>query len=241
MHLSNGEHHQFDTDEYEELSFAPIIKESNELNQRITTLFKVSSNIETDIVEVANKGNYDLLLIGISQSIFEGSLLGKILGFTTRIFNPESLLNQLTGKENLFEDSPFDERTKTIANKSKIPVGILIDKGFTSIETLFIPIFDQKDIFLIDYMQKLINNSESQITILDIGDKIKNNSELKEKIRVIEQKVPNHIQILDEKAVSLELLNSQNIMIVSIESWKKLVDSKRVWLPNIPSTLILKP
>ena len=240
MHLSNGEHHQYNTEAYEEQSFAPVIKEAGQLNQSITTLFKVSGNIDSEIVEVANKGDYDLLLIGISQSIFEGSLLGKILGFTTRFINPENLLNQITGKESLFDESPFDERTRNIINKSKIPVGILIDKKFTVADSVFIPVFFKADVFLIQFAQKLINNSETQITILDMSGQIKNDAELKEKIRAIEQKVPNHIHILNDKIIDKEFLDSQNLMIVSVDSWKKLVDLKSLWLSDIPSTLILK-
>lgn len=240
MHLPNGEHHQFNTEAYEEQSFAPIIEESGKLNQKITTFFKVSGNIDSEIPEVANKGDYDLLLIGIRQSIFEGSLLGKILGFTTRFINPEKLLNQLTGKESLFEDSPFDERTRNIINKSKMPVGILIDKGFTTADTIFVPVFSDKDAELIPFAQKFINNSGSQITILDVGDKIKNNSELKEKIRSIEQNAPNHISVLNDRKIDKEFLKNQNMMLISSENWKKLVDSKSLWLSAIPSTLIMK-
>lgn len=240
MHLSNGEHHQFNTEAYEEQSFAPIIEESGKLNQKITTFFKVSGNIDSEIPEVANKGDYDLLLIGIRQSIFEGSLLGKILGFTTRFINPEKLLNQLTGKESLFEDSPLDEKTRNIINKSKMPVGVLIDKGFTTADTIFVPVFSDKDAELIPFAQKFINNSGSQITILDVGDKIKNNSELKEKIRSIEQNAPNHISVLNDRKIDKEFLKNQNMMLISSENWKKLVDSKSLWLSAIPSTLIMK-
>jgi Kef-type K+ transport system membrane component KefB len=241
MHLSpTNELHHYNKAEYEKESFTPIIEESESLNQKITTLFKASNDIDSDITEVANKGDYDLLLIGLGQSIFEGSLLGKILGFTTRFINPEKLLNQVTGKESLFENSPFDERTQNILNKSKVPVGILIDKDFSNAETVFIPVFSESDTFLIQFAQKLINNSESQITILDLAGQIKNNPELKEKIRAIEQKAPNHIHVLNERIIDKEFLGSQNLMIVSIESWKKLVDTKSLWLSDIPSTLILK-
>ena len=241
MHLSpTNELHHYNVAEYEKESFTPIIEESENLNQKITTLFKASNDIDSDITEVANKGDYDLLLVGLGQSIFEGSLLGKILGFTTRFINPENLLNQVTGKESLFENSPFDERTKNIIIKSKVPVGVLIDKGFSSAETVFIPVFSDSDTFLIQFAQKLINNSESQITILDVAGQIKNNPELKEKVRAIEQKAPNHINLLNERIIDKEFLASQNLMIVSIESWKKLVDSKSLWLSDIPSTLILK-
>ncbi len=241
MHLSpTNELHHYNIAEYEKESFTPIIEESENLNQKITTLFKASNDIDSDITEVANKGDYDLLLIGLGQSIFEGSLLGKILGFTTRFINPEKLINQVTGKENLFENSPFDERTRNILNKSKVPVGVLIDKDFSSAETVFIPVFSENDTFLIQFAQKLINNSESQITILDVAGQIKNNPELKEKIRAIEQKAPNHIHVLNERIMDKDFLGGLNLMIVSIDSWKKLVDSKSLWLSDIPSTLILK-
>ena len=241
MHLSQtNELHHFNMAEYEKDSFLPIVEESENLNQKITTFFKASNDIESDITEVANKGDYDLLLIGLGQSIFEGSLLGKILGFTTRFINPEKLLNQVTGRENLFENSPFDERTKNILLKSKVPVGILIDKNFKSAATVFIPVFHENDTFLIQYAQKLINNSESQITILDVSAQIKSNPEFKEKIRGIEQKAPNHINLMNERIIDKEFLTNQNLMVVSFESWKKLIDTKSIWLSDIPTTLIIK-
>lgn len=68
--------HHYNVAEYEKESFTPIIEESENLNQKVTTLFKASNDIDSDITEAANKGDYDLLLIGLGQSIFEGSLLG---------------------------------------------------------------------------------------------------------------------------------------------------------------------
>lgn len=240
MHLiSSNEVHHYNTEEYEAESFAPIIQESKDLNQKITTLYKVSNDIDTDITEVANKGHYDLLLIGVSQSIYEGSLLGKILGFTTKIINPEKLINQVTGKESLFENSPFDDRTRTILDKSDTSVGVFVDKGFEKIDQVFIPIFSEKDIYLILFAQKLIKNSGSQITVLDAVGQIKNNSEIKELIRSIEQFAPNHINLINELIVEKEFLKQNDLMITSANSWKKLIESKSAWLSDIPSTLIL--
>ncbi|HMI07812.1 MAG TPA: cation:proton antiporter, partial [Flavobacterium sp.] len=127
MHLtSSNELHTFDLEEHERKSFAPVIAESENLDQKILTLFKASNDIDADIVEIANHGEYDLLLIGLGQSIFEGTLLGKVLGYTTRIINPDRLIDKFIGKEGLFENSPFDERTRQIIAKSKMPVGILV-------------------------------------------------------------------------------------------------------------------
>lgn len=241
VHLApKNELHPHDDDEYEQEYFTPITDESEKLNQQVTTLYKVSAgSVDDEITNVAHKGNYDLLLIELGQSIFEGTLLGKILGFTTRIINPETILNTVTGRDNLFDQSPLDENTRLILSKSQIPVGILIDKGFEKTDQVFIPIFNAKDAHLITYAQKLIHNSGAQVVILDAAGEIKNNAEIKEKIRAIEQHAPNHISLLNQQTVDKNFLSQQDLMIISIENWKKLVETKSVWLSDIPSALII--
>ncbi len=241
MHLSQtNELHHYNLEDYETESFAPIIEESQLLNQKITTLFKASVDIDSDITEVANKGDYDLLLVGLGQSIFEGSLLGKVLGFTTRIISPDRIINTLSGKERLFENSPFDDRTRQILSRSQVPVGILIDKHLEKTDRVFIPVFGREDEPLIQYAQKLIHNSGAQVTILDASGYVKNNLTLKEFIRFIEQNAPNHIELLSERMIEAEFLKNQDLMMISIESWEKLIDSQSIWLNNSPSTLVLK-
>lgn len=240
MHLyPSSDLHQLNLDEYENRSFAPIIEESINSNNKVATLFKVSGDFESDITDLGNKGEYDLLIVGIGQSIFEGSLLGKFLGFTARIINPDRIINQVKGGDGLFENSPFDERTRTIINKSRIPVGILIDKGFTTATTIFIPVVNDTDEFLIDFAKKLINYSNSQISFIDINNNIHKNFGLKETIREIENIAPNHISLLSATTISPEFMKKQSLMLISLESWKQLIDEKSNWLTDIPSTLII--
>jgi hypothetical protein len=113
--------------EYEESQFQNVIEKSHELNLEVTTLFKASTDIENDLTSITNKGNYDLLLIMLGKSMYEGSLLGR-LGFTTKIINPEKLLNTVKGKGNIFNNSPFDDFTLQILDKTNIPVGVLVEK-----------------------------------------------------------------------------------------------------------------
>ncbi len=242
MHIpSSNEVHPFNVEEFEEQCFKPVLAESKELKQKVTTLFKTSTDVDSDIIEVSNKGEFDLVLVALGQSIFEGTLLGKILGFTTRIINPENLLNKFTGKEKLFENSPFDERTEQILAKTEVPVGVLVNKNFEKADRVFVTLFDDTDAFLIDYAQKLIANVESQVTVLDVVGNIKNNATIKEGIRAIEQQAPNHIKLLNERKIEKEFLQDQDLMIISVDSWKKLVESRSTWLNNTPSLLILKP
>jgi Kef-type K+ transport system membrane component KefB len=242
MHFAlSDETHTFDLVEEERKKFLPILEESKILKQEIKTIFKTTVDIETNITEIANSGDYDLLIVGVGKSIFEGTILGKVLGFTTRIINPERLFDKFTGKEGLFENSPFDERTRQIISKTKLPVGVLIDKELQDFDKVFVPILVQDDVFLMDYAKKLIQNSNTRISILDINNVIVGNFLLESAIETLEKNSPDNISILAESNFKKEFLVKQDLMVISLESWKKLVDSNTEWLANVPSVLIMKP
>ena len=240
MHLTpSNELHRYNVKEYERDSFIPIIEESKVLDQKIFTLFKASTDVNADIAEVANLGDFDLLIIGVGQSMYEGSLLGKILGFTTRMISPDRIINQVTGKESLFENSPFDDRTRMVLLKSKVPVGIFLDKGLEALERIVIPFLSGKDVELLTYLQKLIQNSGAQITIIDVNGELKNHSDFKEKIRSIEMNAPNHVHVVSSRELNEDYLSNFNLVLVTLETWKLLIESEQAWLSSVPSCLIL--
>ncbi|EOG6904031.1 cation:proton antiporter [Flavobacterium psychrophilum] len=242
MHLSvSDEMHGFNLEDYEKEAFIPIIEESKLLNQDINTIYKATVDIETDIAEIANNGDYDLLLVGLGKSIFEGTLLGKVLGFTTRIINPDRLLDKITGKERLFTNSIFDDRTRQIIAKNKTPLGILVDNELNYTDKIFVPFFGTEDAFLVDYIQKFIYNNNSKIKIIDINNQIENNFLIKNAIQTLEKTYPDNIALVNENQILKSFLIKQDLMVISLDSWKKLVDSQSVWLSNLPSVLIIKP
>jgi Sodium/hydrogen exchanger family len=242
MHLSpSNELHAYNIDEYERESFAPVIAESKHLNQRITAVFKASNDIDSDIAGMANKGNYDLLLVGFQQSIFEGSLLGKALGVAARIINPNRFIKKVTGKEKLFENTPFDERTQLILSKTEVTVGMLIDKNLSIIKRVFIPVFDSTDAFLFIYAQRLVNNTGARITLMDMTGNIKNDSLLLESIQEIQTSSPGYISILSEVKIERKFLQQYDLMLISVDGWKKLLVAQSIWLNYTPSNLIMKP
>ncbi len=240
MHLiSSDELHQFNTEEYEEESFSPIIQESKLQNQKITTLYKATNDVEGEIAEVANKGAYDLLLIGVGQSIFEGSLLGKILGFTTKIINPEKLLGHITGKESLFENLPFDDRIRVILEKTETSVGILADKGFEKTDRVFIPIFNENDQAILFYAEKLIRHAGSTITFLDTEGFLNANSAMAQRIKNMLKEAPDQIAMIPPEMIEKVFLQKMDLMLISVYSWKKLIETESSWLSDMPSTLII--
>lgn len=241
LHLChNNLLHHYNLEEYERESFAPLLEESKLLNQQVTTFFKASDDIDHDIVEIANQGTFDLLLIGIGQSIFEGSLLGRILGFTTRIVNPDRLIQKVSGKEKLLVNSNFDDRTQNILGGSNIPVGIFIHKNHINFDQVAAPICSNSDIYMIEYLQRLIKNNGSQITVLDPNNTLRNSIPLKEQLRSIEREAPNYISIDTDFQMNETDISNFQLVIVSTESWNYLIEKQPDWFENAPSILIIQ-
>jgi hypothetical protein len=122
-----------------------------------------------------------------------------------------------------------------------MPLGILIDKELQIVNQIFMPIFNADDAFLIDYIQKLIYNNNSKVMVLDVNNQVVTNFVVKSAIESLQKKYPENIALMQERIVKKEFLANQDLMIISLESWKTLVDSRSIWLSRVPSVLILKP
>ena len=223
------------------MRFAPVLEEARVLKQEINTFFKATVDVETDITDMAEQGDYDLLLVGLGKSIFDGTLLGKVLGFTTRIINPDRLIDKFTGKEGLFENSPFDERTRQIITRTQLPLGIFMDKNLQKVDRILVPIFSAEDSFLIDFCHKFIYNNESKVAVLASNTIVQSNYLLESALAALEQEYPSNLSLLHERILDKDFLGKQDLLVISLDSWKKLVASQSTWLSNIPSVLIIKP
>lgn len=240
LHLGSSDEVFAYEDIYEQEQFLPIMDESKKIHRKVNALFKLSVDVDSDIVEVANKGNYDLLLIGLGESIYDGTVLGKILGYTTRLINPDIIVNKFTGKEKFFNNLPFDDRTRHIISNIKIPMGVFVDKGLEKLDKIFIPFADKDDLFLLEYIQKFINNNDSQIVIMEFDNVISSNPEVAQAIKSIENVKPNHVSVLNEKEIQQEFLDRKDLVMLSVKSLRKLINRKSEWIIQSNSLLVMK-
>jgi Kef-type K+ transport system membrane component KefB len=242
LHLSpSNDLHQHNTEEYETESFEPIIEEANSLGLSLTTIFKASQNIDKEIADVANNGNYDFMLAGVAQSVFEGSFLGRVFGFFTTIMNPGRLFDTITGKEKLFGRTILDDQKRMLIKSIRIPLGIFINNNYSKIETVIIPVYSSSDGFILLYSQRLIENSEIKITIFDPEGIIGQHAEINSIYQSIEKPAINYTKSDYKNNHDKLIFKHHDLMLISLESWDKAIEIKTNWLNDIPSVLIIKP
>jgi hypothetical protein len=104
-----------------------------------------------------------------------------------------------------------------------------------------VPIFSAEDSFLIDFCHKFIQNNESKVAVLASNAIVQSNFLLESALTALEQEYPSNLSLLNERILDKEFLGKQDLLVISLDSWKKLVASQSTWLSNIPSVLIIKP
>jgi len=221
-------------------SFQPIKDEAQHLNLRISTIFKPSNNLNRDIVEIANKGNYQLLIIGMGQSLFEGSFLGQLLGFTTQIIYPNKLFDTLAGKEKLFKNKLFDERTDYIIKNCKIPMGVFIDKELKKVEKILIVAYYATDVFLINFCKTLIQKNGTEIFVLDVSKNSEHVNTFLEYVRGFGQDFERSVSIVDHGIPDRYKSESADLVIVSVRGWREMVETRNELISGTASVLIMK-
>ncbi len=241
LHFSpSNEMNPYKIDQYERESFGPVTAEAKLLQQKMETVFKVSNDFSKDIVEHANSGNFNMLLIGIGQSIYEGSGLGRTLGYLNALFRRDRLIKKVTGREKLFEYSAFEERNHYLFEGSQIPVGIFLNNKFTRCDHLVLSIQAKQDIFLLDFALLIFENTDCQVTIYDPEKVILSRQQ---KIHSLERMTllnASKISFVTANGLKKELFQKQDLLLLSVLGWKEMLDSPNEIYHHVPSTLIMK-
>jgi hypothetical protein len=231
----------FNTAARERESFGPIRKEAMKLSMRLDTVFRASNDIHKDVLATINSGGYDLAVVGAGRSIYEGTVLGRMLGIGRRFIDPERLLDTITGKEGLFERAEFEDRVRQILRESRIPVGVYVDKGLEGIAQVAVVLTGSGDSFLLTWAQKVMLNEDAHITFVDLGEVLQQNPELLATIRALQVAAPGKLDIRHAQDSDAEAISGGDLFLISLEGWKRAVEKQSPWLATAPSTLIIRP
>lgn len=237
LHIAPAnELHHYEVEEQEIECFREILADSKILNRPVKTLFKISSDIDHEIVDEVESGNYDMLLIGTSESIYEGSLLGKIIGFTSNIIHPEKLFSS----RGAVYSNKFYERTNRLLSKVDIPVGILIDKGLEKIDQVVMPILFKEDLFLLQYVEKMIGaEPQARLILWDVDGQF-THLDLLAEAEFAHPTCHQKIDVLAGEPIGHEKLLKDRLMLISLVSWETLLQQKRNLRIDSSSELVIR-
>lgn len=242
LHLTpSSQINQYNIASKEKEVFGPVEEESEKLGLGIEKRFKPSQDIIPEVIRIANDEACDLMLIGTSRSIYEGTLLGNLLGLTSKLIEPEKLLRTLTFQQNIFDQGLFDVHTQDIIDNAKVPVGIFINKEFADAKHVLLPLFATSDESLFIYAKKLVANNDATVILVDNAGITEKIPEIKDVIKMMTDATAGRIRLAEGSSMNETVFTHFDLMLVTYSSWKMLAESKEEWLKEIPSALIIKP
>lgn len=241
IHVTNtSDVSMLNLEDFEHQSFKPIRSEAEKLKIKLDTRYNVASELFREVNGVAQKEQVNLLLLGAGRSLYTGSLLGNLMGVTKALY-PENLLDTLTGQRPLLPTNDLiDERARDFLLETACDVGVLLDRDFSDTDRIFLPLFTEDDAFLLDYAARFVKNHGSQVQIADTLDVLNKQGDLSAKFQSVCNQCEGKIGKLPDRIIHKDFLDKQELMLISYNSWKALVESKSVWLDHVPSVLIIR-
>lgn len=230
--------HLYDIAAYENKVFQPAMQVAKSQDLSLKTHFASTGDVDTALIEKTHKGKYDILLMECSQSIYDGSALGKILGFTSRIINLDKLYRSISRKADVASWNVIDESISSLADRLDIDFGILVPKKMEVIRQVLIPFGGIGDIFLFQYMENLVQSPELSITIAATDSNaiqsLQNLIGSKGWVNIAEK-----VTIVDIKTISRKEKTEVDLIIASLATWVSLVRENKGWASVESSSLII--
>lgn len=244
VHFTPGNNlYQYNIEDEERDTFEPIKEKAHQLGQPINTMFEVASEPFAKIVKLSKDGGYDFLLIGAHYSIYQGNLLGQFLGFSTKLLRFPAHLSSFLKKSKRVTNRDvlsLGDGTHFILKHSDLSVGIFIDRGLTEIKNVIVPVLDEDDIFVGNFMERLTRNSYVRITLWDAIGLSDNSIEFIKSVRGIKAVNPYLFQLWNHNIpIDVDIFKKHDLVMVSLKSWKNLRERYPSWEKDFPSTLIL--
>ena len=239
LHLTVGSDvNPLHTDNFEEVSFGPILYGAQKLNIPLKTRYEVSNNAGQDICEIANKEGYDFLLVGAGISLSD--LPNDIAANQYRTSFYDKFLRHFKAPESWFYPGELlKDKTKMFIEQSLCPVGVFVNRKFVKASNTLIVIHFAEDLFLMNYADHLKQTTGSDLTILNLMS-----NEAKD-IDLVTQRLFEYTE-LQHKAIvyngnklTQSVLSAYNFMLISYNTWNLLSEVSNEELQKMPSTLIL--
>lgn len=239
LHLTIGpDVNPMHADNFEEVSFGPILYGAQKLNIPLHTRYEISNNAGQDICNIANQEGFDFLLVGAGISMSD--LPADIAATRYRAFFVYKFLRRFKAPESWFYPGELlKDKTKTFIEQSHCPVGVFVNRQFVRATHTLIVIRSEADLFLFTYAETLQQTTHTELAILNLSapDAEDRTNLLRSITEFTDLRQKGHL--LNEKKLSQNLLSSFNFMLISYHTWNIVSESDKDALQKMPSTLIL--
>ncbi|MDR2776075.1 MAG: cation:proton antiporter [Tannerella sp.] len=239
LHLTVGSDiNPLRTEDFEKVSFAPIMYEANKLNMLIKTRYDVCDNAEQHICSIVNRDGFDFLLVGAGISMSDLStdvIAHKTWEKVFRMFKKKN-----SGQFFFYPGSLIKDKTRVFIEKSNCSVGIFANRGFIRAENILAVFNSAKDLVLLDYVASLQKSTQGFVKLMNRVSPTSGDSETVADVLSEYLSKATETAIPFEKNLTVDILKEADLMLVSYNTWLALSKECEDTLQDMPSTFIIQ-
>lgn len=239
LHLidEQQQHHISDINEYKNHLFSEILSEFEQDKISIRTFVKVSDNFVEDILKTSEEQGCNLVLLGIGSNVFNTQLWEKYCRLKRESENSESFIwTQFEPNE-----AKSLQKVSSLLSRNPNASGIFINNNFEKAQHIFAPILEAEDVHIFTYLYQMAANENITIMVWDAIGITHSDPKVQKLFQYIVKKTDNRIKRWDnDKKIGAEFIATQDLVIIGIDAWDKLISSSIEWTSILPSTLIIK-
>ncbi len=227
-----------DVNIYKSALFSRMIEKTEKNHITIRTFVETSTDYVSDILDYAEKYDCNLILLGIGKQVFNPMLWSKYLSLKR-----DSLSCGEQQMERHFNENEVRSLTSvaTLLNRNPRATGVFVMNDFSETRKIFVPILDKEDIHLFTYIYQIAQKEKVKVMVWDAIGIIESHPKVQKLYQFMQKKTDGRIYIWDNnKKIEHDFIQQQDLVVVGIEGWDKLISSALQWTDSLPSTLIIK-
>lgn len=239
LHLTMGaDINPLHTDNFEEVSFGPILYGAQKLGIPLKTRYEVSTRGVQEIVDIVNEEGFDFLLVGAGISLSNLPADVAVNRFRTLFYN--RFLKRFKAPAAWFSPgSLLKDKTKFFIEHSHCPVGVFVNRYFVKATNVILIVASAGDLFLLEYARTLLLSTSGSISLVNkTSSTTPGAGEIEESFARFTETV-KQAKVLPDKDLTPGLFNGYNFMLISYHTWNDVSEHRKDALQKMPSTLIL--
>ncbi len=216
---------------YKTQLFSELVDRCEKNKVSIRTFVKKSDDFVNDILAMAKELDCNLILLGIGNQILTPVLWEKYAKIKDS--NSEEL-PQKTGKYGL-------RGVSTLLMRNPVSTGIFVESNFRSPGQIFTPLLHKDDVSIFPYLFQMAKLPYVKATVWDAIGIIDSDQKVQKIFQYIKKKTDDRVALWDNnKKIDAEFIQKQDLIMIGITGWERLIGSAIPWLNSLPSTLIIK-
>ncbi|MDR1258307.1 MAG: cation:proton antiporter [Tannerellaceae bacterium] len=240
LHLTVGSDvNPLHADNFEEVSFGPVLYGAQKLDIPIRTRYEISNNAGADIVNIVNEEGFDFLLVGAGISLSD--LPADVVVNRSRKFFYNRYLRFLRTPESWFyPGSLLKDKTKVFIENASCAVGVFVNRNFVKANNAILIVASAGDLFLLDYAHTLLKSTRGSVALVNLAATPAQGVGEIEASFARFTSISGQSSVLPGKDLTAGMFTGYNFMLISYQTWNDVSEHRREALQRMPSTLILR-